>query len=257
MERISATVICHNEEINLRACLASLRWADEIVVVDAGSRDGTVTIAREFTDKVYTNPWPGHKEQKNFAVDRAAGPWIFSLDSDERVSSKLAARIRVEVENPRHDGYRFPRENYFLGNRMRYGGWYPDHVLRLFRKEKGRFTGINPHDYVEIDGGNVGTIPHPITHITYRNYSQYVRKQLSYSEIGAAEMEKRRKDGRSPGGCRFFSGFFFKFLETYFWKRGFLDGWPGFVASVGGAYAKMGRLVIYRERIDPREAPEP
>ncbi len=256
MEKISATVICHNEELNLRACLESLRFADEIVVVDAGSTDATPAIAQEFTDRFYTNPWPGHKEQKNFAVDRAAFPWIFSLDADERVSPELAARIRAEVANPRHDGYRFPRDNYFLGRRMRHGGWYPDHVLRLFRKEKGRFTGINPHDYVEIDGGSLGTIPIPITHITYRTFSQYVRKQLSYSEIGAAEMEKRRQDGRPPGGGRLFSGFLCKFLETYVWKGGVLDGWPGFVASVGGAYAKMGRLVIYRERIDPREAPK-
>ncbi|HSL91028.1 MAG TPA: glycosyltransferase family 2 protein [Candidatus Limnocylindrales bacterium] len=257
MEKVSATVICHNEEVNIRACLESLRWADEIIVVDAGSSDGTVAIAREYTDRVHTNPWPGHKEQKNFAVDRAAGPWIFSLDADERVSPELAARIREVVENPRHDGYRFPRDNYFLGHRMRHGGWYPDYVLRLFRREKGRFTGINPHDYVAIDGGNVGIIPLPITHITYRSFSQYVRKQLSYSEIGAAEMEKRRRDGRIPGGGRFLSGFLFKFLETYLWKGGFLDGWPGFVASMGGAYAKMGRLVIYRERVDRREAPVP
>jgi glycosyltransferase involved in cell wall biosynthesis len=256
VEKISATVICHNEERNLRACLESLRFADEIVVVDAGSTDSTCDIARDFTERIYTNPWPGHKEQKNFAVDRAVFPWIFSLDADERVSPELAARIRAEVANPLHDGYRFPRDNYFLGHCMRHGGWYPDHVLRLFRKAKGRFTGINPHDYVEIDGGNVGTIPVPITHITYRTFSQYVRKQLSYSEIGAAEMEKRGRDGQPPGGGRLFSGFLFKFLETYIWKGGVLDGWPGFVASVGGAYAKMGRLVIYRERIDPWEAPK-
>ncbi len=257
MDKISATVICYNEEGNLRACLESLRWADEVVVVDAGSSDTTVSIAREHTDKVFTNPWPGHKEQKNFAVERAAGPWIFSLDSDERVSPELAARIRAEISRTRCDGYRFPRINYFLGHHMHHGGWYPDYVLRLFRKEKGRFTGINPHDYVEVEGGNVATIPVPITHITYRTYSQYVRKQLSYSEIGAAELEKRRKGMRPPGGVRFFSVFLFKFLETYLWKRGFLDGWPGFVAAVGGAYAKMGRMMIYRERIDPREAPQP
>lgn len=257
MEKISATVICHNEEVNIRACLESLRWADEIVVVDAGSTDETVAIVREYTEKVFTNPWPGHKEQKNFAVERAAGPWVFSLDADERVPPALAERILAEVANPGRDGYRFPRENYFLGHRMRHGGWYPDRVLRLFRKEKGRFTGINPHDYVEIDGGNVGVIPLPITHITYRTFSQYVRKQLSYSEIGAAEMEKRRKGGRPPSGGRFCSGFLFKFLETYVWKLGFLDGWPGFVASVGGAYAKMGRLVICWERLTRRGAAEP
>jgi glycosyltransferase involved in cell wall biosynthesis len=257
MGSISATVICLNEEGNIRACLKSLRWADEIVVVDAGSTDRTLGIAREFTDKVFVNPWPGHKEQKNFAVDQAAGPWIFSLDADERVSAELAERIRLEVANPRCDGYRFPRENWFLGHRMRYGGWYPDHVLRLFRKDKGRFTGINPHDYVEVDGGIVGTIPMDIVHFTYRTYSQYVRRQLSYSEIGAAQMEKRNQHGRLPGGSKFFLGFLFKFLETYLFKLGFLDGWPGFVASVGGAYAKMGRLVIYRERLTRKGGGEP
>jgi glycosyltransferase involved in cell wall biosynthesis len=246
-----------NEEINLRGCLESLRWVDEIVVVDSGSTDGTLGIAREFTDKIVVNkPFPGHKEQKNVAVDHAAGPWILSMDADERVSPELARRIRAEVDNPAHDGYRFPRENWFLGNRMRHGGWYPDRVLRLFRKDKGRFVGINPHDYVEIAGGNVGRIDLDIRHITYRTFSQYVRKQLSYSEIGAAGLAARRKGGRPPGGFRFLFGFLFKFLETYVWKRGFLDGWPGFVASMGGAYAKMGRLVICRERVAPKEAPD-
>jgi len=257
MPKISATIICQNEEINIRGCLESVRWADEIVVVDAGSADRTVEIAREYTDKVFHNPWPGHKEQKNFALDRAAGPWILSMDADERVSPTLADRIRREVESPRHDGYRFPRQNYFLGCRMRHGGWYPDHVLRLFLKEKGRFVGINPHDYVEIHSGDVGVIPIDLLHITYRSYSQYVQKQLSYSQIGAAELEKRKKIRIIPGGMRFLAGFFFKFLETYVWKLGILDGWPGFVASIGGAHAKMGRLVLYRERVAPWEVPGP
>jgi glycosyltransferase involved in cell wall biosynthesis len=254
---ISATIITHNEERNLRGCLESLRWVDEIVVVDSASGDKTLEIAREFTEKVFVNaPFPGHKEQKNVAVDLAAGPWILSVDADERVSPELVERIRAEVENPRHDGYRFPRENWFLGNRMRHGGWYPDRVLRLFRKDKGRFVGINPHDYVDIGGGNVGVIDLPLLHITYRTFSQYVRKQLSYSEIGADQLVRRKGIGRPPGGFHFLFGFFFKFVETYVWKLGFLDGWPGFVASIGGAWAKMGRLVIYRERVAPKEAPK-
>ncbi len=257
MAKISVTVVCLNEEGNLRACLESVRWADEIVVVDAGSADGTVAIAKEYTDKVFHNPWPGHKEQKNFAMEMARGPWILSMDADERVPADLAARIREEVAAPRHDGYRFPRRNYFLGHRMRHGGWYPDHVLRLFLKEKGRFVGINPHDYVEIRGGNVGILPIDLLHITYRSYSQYVMKQLSYSQIGAAQLAKKRNAPGIPGGFRFLAGFFFKFLETYVWKLGLLDGWPGFVASIGGAYAKMGRLVLYRERADPWKVPGP
>ncbi len=253
MERISATVVCRDEEGNIRECLESLKWVDEIVVVDSGSTDRTVEIAREYTDKVYFNPWPGMPEQKNHALDRATSPWVLNLDADERIPPDLAVRIREELAEPRHDGYRFPRANYFLGRRMRHGGWSPDHVLRLYRRAAGRHHGVNPHDHVVVEGGNVGTIPIEIVHYTYRTYHQYALRQLNYARIAAGELEKRRRNGPVPGGLRFFSGFLFKFLETYLWKGGILDGWPGFVASVGGAWSKMGRLVFYREMLEGAE----
>ena len=121
-EKLTVTIIAHNEEENIRDCLQSVKWADEIVVVDAESTDRTVEICKEYTDKVFLNPWPGHKEQKNFAVSKALNLWIFSIDADERVPDELKNFILEELKNPAFDGYRFPRQNYFLGKWLKHGG---------------------------------------------------------------------------------------------------------------------------------------
>ncbi|HOX03022.1 MAG TPA: glycosyltransferase family 2 protein [Candidatus Paceibacterota bacterium] len=235
-ERCSATVITCNEARNLRDCLATLAWADEIVVVDSGSTDGTLEIAREHTDRVFVHPWPGHLEQKNYAVDRAAHPWVFSLDADERVPPALADRILEVLAAPAADGYTFPRRNYFLGAWLRHGGWYPDRVLRLFRKDRGRFGGVNPHDRVILASGRAAGIEVPIEHFTYVSLGQYVAKQSLYADIAA---RGRVESGRASrvGAWRLGAKPAGKFLETYVWKRGFLDGVPGFVAAMGAAFA--------------------
>ena len=136
-EKISITIITYNEEDNIRDCLESVKWADEIIVVDSGSIDKTTEICREFTDKVFFNTWTGMREQKQYAVERALNTWIFSIDADERATEAIMQFIIQELKNPAHDGYRFPRQNYFLGAWLKHGGWYPDHVLRLFRRDAG------------------------------------------------------------------------------------------------------------------------
>jgi len=242
MGKVSATLITLNEEANLPACLDSLKWADEIVVVDAGSDDRTQAIARDFGCRVLVNPWPGHREQKNVAVENAVHEWILSVDADERLPPEAQREVCRIISDPNSlDGYSFPRHNYFLGKQMRHGGWYPDRVLRLFRKAKGRFGGINPHDKVILSEERVGELQVPMIHLTYPSFGQYLLKQDSYSRIGAEELLKR-KGSRRITSFSLASKFLGKFLETYLFKRGCLDGTRGLIASLGGAYFASLRL---------------
>jgi len=239
-EKISVTVITHNEEANIRDCLESVVWADEIIVVDSGSTDKTVDIAREFTDRVYHNPWVGMKEQKQFAVEKASHPWIFSIDADERATHDIKECIIRELQNPAYDGYRFPRKNFFLGSWLQHGGWYPDHVLRFFRKDRGHFGGINPHDKVIIQSGKIATMKTPIIHHTYRSISHYLTKQQMYASISARELYL---SGKRVAPYVIPLKTFGKFIETYFVKMGFLDGFHGFLVAMGATYAIFWKYV--------------
>jgi glycosyltransferase involved in cell wall biosynthesis len=252
-EKVSVTIITHNEEDNIEACLRSVAWADEIVVVDSGSTDRTVEICRRFTDKIYFNTWEGMKEQKNFAVGKTTHPWILSIDADERVTEELRAFTLTELEHPAFDGYRFRRMNFFLGRWLRHGGWYPDHVLRLFRKDTSYFDGINPHDRVIVKTGNVATTSLHLEHFTYKSLAQYILKQNLYSSISAAEKFKTGKFVRM-GVTRAVLKTIWKFVETYILKAGFLDGFYGFVVSAGATYATFWKYAKIRELIDKAAA---
>jgi len=246
-EKLSVTIITHNEEDNIRKCLESVQWADEIIVIDSGSTDSTVEISREFTDKVFFNPWTGMKEQKQYAVEKASHTWIFSIDADERATEAIMQFIMQELKNPDHDGYRFPRQNYFLGAWLKHGGWYPDHVLRLFRKDQGYFGGINPHDKVVIKSNKVTTLKVPIIHHTYKSISQYVAKQNMYSSISAKELFIA---GKNVSPYIIPMKVLWKFIETYFVKKGFLDGFRGFVVAMGATYAVFWKYVQIWELSD-------
>jgi glycosyltransferase involved in cell wall biosynthesis len=238
--KISVTIITHNEEDNIRDCLDSIKWADEIIVVDSGSTDRTVEICHEYTDKVFFNAWIGMKEQKQCAVDKASHIWIFSIDADERATEAIKQFIIRELKNPSYDGYRFPRQNYFLGKWLKYGGWYPDHVLRFFRRDKGHFGGINPHDKVVITSGKVNTVQFPIIHHTYKSISQYLTKQNMYSGISAKELFYSGK--KMPPHIIPIKALW-KFMETYFIKKGFMDGFHGFIAAMGATYSMFWKYV--------------
>src|SRR5574337_1257808 len=232
MADLTATIITHNEEKTIRACLESLTWVNEIVVVDSGSSDRTVEICRGYTDKVFRNPWVGFIEQKNFAISLATYDWILNIDADERVPEELRHTIERELSAPRYDGYRIARRNYFLGRWMRHGGWYPDRVLRLFDRRKGRFGGINPHAYFVMSDGSVGSIAGDLVHLTYRNFSQFIRKQDRYAGISA---EGRVRNGRRPasvGGIELSLRALIKFVRTYLLKRGFHEGMPGGIGQM-------------------------
>lgn len=229
MSRLTVTVIAWNEEERLRACLESVTWADEIVVVDAESADKTVQIAREFTDKVSVRAWPGFANQKNFAIEQATCDWVLSLDADERVTPELRERIRAIIKNEGPaDGYAIPRRNIFWGRWVRHGGLYPDYQLRLFRRTAGRFVENAVHESVTITG-QVERLAEPMLHHSYRDLEDFVRRSNRYSTLSALDWIRR---GRRAGLPSLVTRPLGRFFSMYIVHGGFLDGWRGFVLAV-------------------------
>ncbi|MDZ7344617.1 MAG: glycosyltransferase family 2 protein [candidate division KSB1 bacterium] len=232
--RISAIVITKNEAENIGACLTSLQWVDEIVIVDAESTDDTVTLAKEFTDKVFVRSWEGYSAAKNFALSQCSGEWVLWVDADERVTPDLREEIRAKLaENPAVDGFEMPRLANFLGRWMLHGGWYPGYVLRLFRRTAGRFNAKPVHEGVQVEG-KIGRLTHHLLHYTDRRLHHYFEKFNRYTSLAA--------EGLHGQGKRFhlwdllFRPPWF-FLRMYIFKTGFLDGVQGFIlAGLSAAY---------------------
>jgi glycosyltransferase involved in cell wall biosynthesis len=257
MEKLSVTIITLNEEKNIRYALESVKWADEIIVVDSGSMDRTLEICREYTDKVFFNKWPGMNGQKAYAKGLAIGEWLLNIDADERVSSELAEEIQAVLKNGGHcDGYFIPRKVFYLGRWIEHSGWYPDYKLRFFRREKGRWAGTDPHDEVTVDG-RTAYMKGDIYHFTYRNIEAHVNTMNRFTTVAAGEYEKKDKWSgpldlvvRPP----------LAFLKKYILKQGFRDGLPGFIIAVSTAYyvflkyAKLWELTNIVHREDAKDA---
>jgi len=185
MPSISAIVITRNEERHLQACLESLRWADEIVVLDSLSTDRTVEVARRFTDKVFQREFVNFPQQRNAAVELAGGDWVFFLDADERVTPQLAREIQRAVATTELAGYLVPRQNIILGRWMKYAGWSPDYQLRLFQRDKGRYDERREvHETVILDG-RAGYLKNAIVHYNYESVRQLFARQNRYSRLEA------------------------------------------------------------------------
>lgn len=234
-EKISVCITACDEEANIRRCLNSVKWADEIVVVDSFSKDQTVAICREFTDRIYAHQWRGYIGQKNLIKDLAAGPWILFIDADEEVSPRLREDILREFESGHNagcDGYDFPRMVYYMGRWIRHGEWYPDYKMRLFRKEKGTCAGEEPHDRTTVPGPVFRLSGH-LYHYTYDSLSDQIKTLNDFSGITAQTMHKHGKHfhwydllSRPP----------LRFLKCYLLKCGFLDGMLGWVIAITSAY---------------------
>lgn len=233
--RISAIVVCYNEEDHIRDCLESVRWADEVIVVDSHSTDRTLEIVREFTDRVFERDWPGYREQKQFALDQARYEWVLNIDADERVSHDLRAEILRELSTGAPDvaGFYVPRLVHYMGRWWQYGGWYPDYRLRLFRRDRARWGGINPHEKVLVDG-KTRRLSGNLLHFTYDDVSAHLRTINRLTDISAMEVVKSgRKVRRSTLVLRPL----WRFARSLIIDRGFLEGWPGlFVAATGAFY---------------------
>ncbi len=238
--RLSVAIITLNEERNLPDCLASVAFADEIVVVDGGSRDRTCEIARAAGARVIEAPdWQGFGIQKNRAIDACTGDWVLSIDADERVPQNLRDEIVAAVRGGAFDVYEIARSSYYCGRFMRHSGWWPDYVRRLFKRGAARFSLAAVHESLETDRG-IGQLHHPIEHWSFRTMEQVLDKVNHYSSLSAPLVLKR---GRRPtiltailhGGAAF--------CRTYFLKLGFLDGSHGFMLAVSNAEGSYYRYI--------------
>lgn len=240
--KLSVIIITLNEAENIRACLESVAWVDEIIIVDSGSTDRTIAICEEFGAKILINSaWQGFGYQKNLALQQATGEWILSLDADEQISPSLKQTILSTLANPDADGYLFPRQTYFLGKAMRHGGWWPDYVLRLFRRSAGKFSPVLVHEHVLVQG-KVKKLHDPIIHYSYVSLEQLLDKINHYSSAGAKQAQIKNKRGGltialTRGGWAFF--------KAYFLRAGFLDGSAGLIAAISkgeGTYYRYLKL---------------
>ncbi|MFH0787220.1 MAG: glycosyltransferase family 2 protein [Pseudomonadota bacterium] len=243
---LSVTIITLNEEKNLRACLESVAFADEIIVVDSGSEDQTLSIAREFTDKIYQEPWQGFARQKNLAQDKARGPWILNVDADERVTPGLKEEILSLFRNGSpYTGFKIPRKNFFCGQWIRHGGWYPNYQLRLYQKEAGSFTQREVHEQVVVKG-RVGILKTPLEHFTYDSLSDYLNRMDRYSDLSAGQY---LLEGKKVSWLEILFRTKYTFLKMWLLQGGILDGANGFVLAVLYSYYTFIKYAKLKEMV--------
>lgn len=253
---LSACIVAMDEEDRLPACLASLDFCDEIVVVDSHSKDRTRELAAAHGARVIERDWPGHVLQKEFAIRAARHDWVLCLDADERVSPELREELRALKASGflAHTGWRMPRLSSYLGRWMRHGAWYPDWQLRLFDRRRARWGGRDPHDHVEVAEGSVGTLSGRILHHPYRSFAEHLRTIDKYTTIMAEGMHARGERARARDLVLRPTA---RFVRSYFVKLGFLEGWRGLVQAYLAAhygrlkYAKL--MVLERASETTRE----
>jgi len=232
--KISAAIITFNEERNIARVIESLRCCDEILVLDSGSNDRTVEIARKLGARVEEASWHGYAAQKNIATELAANDWILSLDADESLSEALEAEIwHIKKSGADCDGYTMPRMAQYLGRWILHSGWYPDRKVRLFDRRKARWVGEFVHESVRVDGP-VGHLESNLLHFTCSSLSEHLRTMDSYTTLAAQEMVTR---GQSLGFARLLLDPPWTIFRTYVLKLGFLDGIEGLtIAYMAGLY---------------------
>ncbi|MGB8771489.1 MAG: glycosyltransferase family 2 protein [Candidatus Korobacteraceae bacterium] len=247
---LSVAIVAMNEEAIIGQTLESVRWADEIVLVDSGSTDRTCDIARQYGAKVLLRAWPGFSQQKSYAFDNCTQDWILSLDADEVVTLELAEEIRAVIGNPNAlNAYWIPRKNLFLGKWTRFGGFYPDPKLRLFRRGRGFMTGAEPHPRIDLKPGfdqRTERLKNPMVHDAYPTLASYMAHMNRYSSTGAKAAVAEGHRGFSildivlrPMAT---------FIYNYFFRLGFLDGREGLLLHlyhavyVSNKYAKVWEL---------------
>jgi glycosyltransferase involved in cell wall biosynthesis len=246
MASLTVLTLTLNEERNIGECLSSVRWADEIIVIDSGSTDRTVEIAREYTDSILTIEWNGYGAARNLGIERARGDWILWLDADERVTEDLAEEIKAILRSPnqRINGYRIARRAYFLGRWIKHAGWYPARATRLFPRTSGTFTETKVHESLRVEGP-VADTKHDLLHFTDPDLKHYFTKFNRYTSLAAQDM---KSEGRRFSLSDLLVRPPFLFFKMYVLRRGFLDGMQGLILSVVSAgyvftkYAKLWEL---------------
>jgi len=231
---LSVLVTTLNEAENLSACLEGVRGADEIVVVDSGSTDATATIARRYGATVVEHPYESAARQKNWALPRLQHPWVLILDADERVPPELATEIAAVLRNDGPaDGYFLRRRSFFLGREIRHCGWGQDRVLRLFRRDRGRYDDRWVHEELQLEG-RAAELATPLLHVSYRTLDDALDKIRRYTVRGAADLRSR---GRRPSWLAPIVRPPARFVRMFFLQAGFLDGAHGLILCLLTAYS--------------------
>ncbi|MEE9451433.1 MAG: glycosyltransferase family 2 protein [Gammaproteobacteria bacterium] len=242
---LSVIIIAKNEASKIRDCLESVKWADEIIVLDSGSSDETVTICKQYTDKVFVTDWPGFGPQKQRALAKASHEWTLSIDADERVPAQLKTEIQSALRQPQYDGYDIPRSTFFCGQKLRFSGSTPDYVLRLVRTAKACVSDDLIHEKISVSG-STGKLTHTLTHYSFDDLQSVIVKINSYSELGAQQLKAK---GKTASLSSALTKGLWTFIRTYFFRAGFLDGRRGLLLAISnaqGTYYKYAKLAMMR-----------
>jgi glycosyltransferase involved in cell wall biosynthesis len=248
--KLTVTVITRDESAHIAAALQSVAWADEIIVIDSGSTDDTVAIARRHATRVEVRDWPGYSAQKNYAADAASNDWILSLDADERVTPELGAEIRSLLEDePAARGYRMPRVTRYLGRWIRSTDWYPDYQLRLYDRRAGRWNARRVHESVELHGDDrhrqAGVLRHELEHYAYRDISHHLATIDRYTTLAA---EQWLAEGRRTSALEALVHPPLAFFRNYILRGGIKDGAAGLLVSILNSYYVFLKLAKLWER---------
>ena len=244
MKKVTAIIPTFNEEAHIAAAIESVQWADEVLVVDSGSTDATVALARQYEVTVLERPFDTHARQKNWAITQARHDWIFILDADERVPPAMQEEIKAVLSEPSEDiGYWVGRDNFFMDRQVRYSGWQFDKLIRLFHRQHCRYDDKQVHEEI-IFSGPTGKLRHHLLHYTYRGLAQYLEKWDRYTWLAAKERMGKHKPvtlwhlALKPP---------VRFLRHYLFYLGFLDGKVGFAISyLSAASVFMRNLKLWR-----------
>jgi len=244
--KISVYIIAFNEVEKIRDCINSVLWADEIIVADSNSTDGTSEIALELGAKVIHIPFSGYGDLRNKAIGHCQGDWIFSLDSDERCTKEVRDEIIKLIDNAPLDIYRVPRKNFFMGKWIKHSGWYPNfRQPQLFKNGKMAYTLESVHEgYINHSQKHIGTIKNCIWQFPFKNTDELMHKANRYSGLG---VEKLKQKGINGSFLKAFLHGFWSFIKHYIFKLGFLDGGPGFVIAFGNFEGTFYRYIKLTE----------
>ncbi|CAN5654515.1 glycosyltransferase family 2 protein [soil metagenome] len=242
MPGISVVIICKNEEKNIAACLGSVKWCDEIIVIDAFSTDKTQDIVKKFTDKLFQKEWAGFSEQRKFGLEKCTKDWIFALDADERCTHELKEEILKLIKDPaiKENGFFIPRKSFFLDTWIKHSGWYPGYQMRLFKRSKVKLDNRIIHEKYEVESPT-GKLKSDMLHYTVTSLEEFMSKINKYSTLQAKEKASKRDVG--------YFGMFFRprlsFFKQYILRLGFLDGTPGLMV----AYYDMITQILVNSKI--------
>jgi glycosyltransferase involved in cell wall biosynthesis len=252
MNSLSVIIITKNEAKNIVACLESVKFADEIIVLDSGSTDDTLKLCRQYTAKVYQTDWPGFGIQKNRALQKAEGEWVLSIDADERIDAQLKQAIStiIHENDPTYAGFYLPRATSYCAKSIKFGDWKNDRYIRLFRRNRAEFTNAAVHEKVIVHG-KVGKIKAPLRHYSYTNLEDVLNKMNLYSTLSAQQKYQR---GRKASLKYALMAALWCFLRGYFLKFGFLDGRKGLMLAISnaqGCYYRYAKLMLLHEQRPP------